>query len=87
MRRRVDRLAYESDATGRTRRGLVVHHTHGLDRVVLIFTQAGFKHGGIGTAAPVGGNEFGDDAQTQSHFVPQRSELTGFEHQYPIAGR
>ena len=55
--------------------------------LLLVFAQARFDRGRIGADAPVGGDEFGHEAELLGHLLPQRGELAGFHHQHLVAGR
>ena len=45
-----------------------------------------FDGGGIGAMAPVSGQEFRLQAETDRKFPPEGGEMAGFRHQDPIAG-
>jgi len=67
-----------------------MHHAHGLDAVTAVGTQVRFDHLRVDPAAPAFdarlANELRLEAQAQRHLLPQRSEVTGFEHQHFVTG-
>ena len=83
----VDRLADFGDRRQAAGRGLVMQDADRLDLVVLVFAQARFDRLRIGAGAPVGGDEFGLEAELLGHLLPQRGELAGLDHQHLVAGR
>ncbi len=85
----IDRAAYGCDIGRDARRGFVVDDTNGLDRVLRVLTQTRFDHLRLHAAPPALNARQTEKLRLQPeafrHFFPQRSEVTGFEHQHVIA--
>ena len=71
------------DATGR---GLVVHHTYGLDLVLTIGRQLGLDLLQVGAAPPIRGQEFNLELEFLGDATPQHRELAGLGHQDLVPG-
>ena len=83
----IDRLADFGDRGQRAGRGLVMQDADRLDLLGLVVAQPGFDRFWVGAVAPVAGDEFGLEADAISHFLPQRRELAGLDHQHLVARR
>jgi hypothetical protein len=85
--RRIDGFAYFCNARHHAGGSLVVNNAHGLDSFTAVGAQFLFDRLRVGAVAPVAGKEFGFQSEPRGHSLPQRGEVSGFRHQYALAGR
>jgi hypothetical protein len=78
------------DVAGDAGGGLVVHHAHGLDAVLLVGLQALLDQVACTPrrqpSACRAAEELGLQAQARGHLLPQRGEVAGLVHQHVVAG-
>jgi hypothetical protein len=55
-----------------------VDHADGLDFIVLVGLEAFADRGGVGTVAPIAGDELGAQAKPFRELFPERREMTRF---------
>ena len=60
---------------------------HRLDLFSDIFAQLGFNGFGRHAVSPISRDKIDHDTEVQGQLLPERTEMSGLEHQYPIAGR
>ena len=60
-------------------------NAHRADFAVAVGAESVFNGLRVDTAAPVRLQEFGFDAETIRHLLPQRGEMPGLDHQNPLA--
>jgi hypothetical protein len=85
MPRGVDRLAHFVDPRSRSRRSLVVHDADRLDRMARVFAKPALDPLRIDAAAPIGADEFGPQAQSRRHVLPQGGEMSRLIHENGVA--